>query len=222
MTFDEIVNEVLDRYNLSAASARDRVGRSVNERYKQLCSSMGLQTASRSTTPVTAVTVVGNRNVTFGSSSTKVQKIITVFDATITPAAGVFQERSVDYLRNQSDAGDSSREYAILAMGAWTVTIFLGGIPTTVRTLSADVELNKATLDGDDVPAFAEAYHDILIHYASAVELEKLEKLDAARAKKAESEARASELRMYIAKSAYLDIIAGGRGTARLGQPLIV
>ena len=222
MTFDEIVNEVADRMNLSAPSALDRIGRSVNERYKQLCSSVGLQTSIRSTTPVTSATAIGSRNVTFGSATTKVQKIITVFDATVTPAAGTFTERSVEYLRNQSDSGDQSREYGILAMGAFTVTIFLGGVPTTVRTLSADVELNKATLAGTDVPAFSEAFHDVLILYAMAVELDKLEKKDAAVDKKKESEWRASELRMYIAKSAYLDIIAGGRGTARLGQPLVV
>lgn len=221
MTFDEIVYDVMDRLNLSAASAQDRIGRSVNERYKQLCASMGIQTSARSTTPVTSPTVIGSRNVTFGSATTKVQKIITVFDATISPAVGVFTERSVDHLRNQSDSGDRSREFAVLAMGAFTVTIFLGGTPTTVRTLSADVELNKATLAGTDVPAFAEAYHNILTTYGMSIELEKMEKKDAAREKKAESEYLASELRMYIAKSGYLDIIAGGRGAFVL-PPLMV
>lgn len=220
MTFDDMTNEVADRYNLSAASARDRIGRSINECYKALCSSIGLQTSARGS--ATANTAIGSRTVTFGPTPVKVQKIIDVYDATVAPTVGKFIERSFEYLRDSYDSGDQSREFAIQLMGATSVTVFLGGTATTVRTLTADVEINKATLVGTDVPAFAEAFHDILLTYASSIELEKLEKYDAAQQKMKQSKDRTSELRMYIAKSAYKDVIAGSRGSARSGQPLII
>lgn len=215
-----MVSEICDRYNLSAPSARDRIGRSINECYKALCSSIGLQTSARGT--ATSATSIGSRVVTFGPSPTKVQKILSVYDATVSPAVGTFNERTFEYLRDSQDSGDQSREFAIQLMGADSVTIFLGGTATTVRTLTADVEVNKATLAGVDVPAFAESFHDILLKYASSIELDKLEKYDAAEKKMRQFEDRTSELRMYIAKSAYKDIIAGSRGSARSGQPLII
>jgi hypothetical protein len=161
--------------------------------------------------------------VTFGPTPVKVQKIIDVYDATLPPTVGHYTERSFEYLRDAADAGENSRDFAIQLMGSSSVTIFLGGTATTVRTLSADVEINKETLAGTDVPAFAEAYHDILLTYATSIELDKLEKYDAAAKKMAQSDDRVAELRMYIAKSAYKDVIAGSRGgNSRMGVPLII
>ena len=69
--------------------------------------------------------------------------------------------------------------------------------------LTADVEVNLATLSGVGVPAFAESFHDLLVYGAVAIELEKMEKYELAKAQEARCEGRISELRMFIAKSAY-------------------
>ncbi len=213
MNFTELVTEVLERLNLSSTDATARIGRVVNERYRWLASSIGMETTVRGT--ATANTVVGNRSLTFGPKPIGVEKLFAVYDATTTPFT-VLDELSFDEMRNRQVGTDPPQRYAIQLMAATSVTILLDCTPATIYTLTADVETTLATLSGLNVPAFPESYHDALIYGAMATELEKMEKYDLAKAQEKRFEERASQLRLFIAKSAYLDFYQGK--TARSGR----
>jgi len=99
-------------------------------------------------------------------------------------------------------------------MGASSTTIYLDCIPTSVFILSADVYERTTTLSGTDEPLFDENYHDILVHWGKVPELLKMEKADLSEKAEADGEKRLSELRMFIAKSSYLDIYQGKQSSS--------
>lgn len=217
MTFTDIVNEVADRCDLTSATALTRIGREVNERYRWLASSVGFSTIQL-VPGVTANTVVGNRSLTFGTTGTKVEKILSLYNAAYTPPQ-VLGQISFDQMRNQALGTDPPQQYAIQTMGDHTVTVYLGATPATIYALTADVLSNLTDLSGTNVPAFAEDYHDILVYGPLGSEYMRMEKPELARVYDNESErapglfqVRAAQLRYYIAKSAYLDIYQARTG----------
>lgn len=206
MTFQDIQNEVMDRLGKSSGVARSRVGRSINERYRWLASSIGLQTSARGV--VTADTVIGNRVLTFGPTPTQVEKLYTVFDAATTPIT-VLGEVSFGELRDRRVSTGKARFYAVQTMGATSVTIMLNATPTAIYTLSADAQVNLSILSGAQVPVFAESYHDLLLYGAMATELELDGKYDEAKVQEMRCKERTADLRLFIAKSAYQEIYQG-------------
>lgn len=207
MTFTDIVGEIADRLNLTSAKAIARIGRSVNERYKWLASSLYLETTVRRA--ITATTTIGNRSLVFNC-----QKTYSVFNSAFTPVH-VLRETDFDTLRNQPVGTDPPQEYAIQLMGASTVTVYLSSVPATAYALGADADVNLATLSGMETPAFAESFHDILVYGGMATELDKMEKYDLAEVQNGRFEQRLSELRLYIALSAYHTVIQGSRADRR-------
>lgn len=211
MTFQEIVSETANRLNLTSDDAINRIGRAVNERYKWALSSIGMQTSRRET--VTSPTIIGQETLVFPNPLTPtapgVEKLYSVFNAAVTPKE-FLDLYSVEELRTQiGTSTDPTHSYAIWRVGPSSVTILLGSIPTTVYTLSADVEENLSTLSNADVPDFPEDFHHILLYGAMATELEKLEKYDLADRQEKRFNDRLSDLRMYIIKSGFLDINQG-------------
>lgn len=201
MTFADIQTEVSDRLNLTSAKALARIGRSINERYRWLASSIGMQTVTQTT--VSANTVIGSQLVTFNA-----EKLFSVYNPAYTPPI-VLDIISPDELRNEFTSTDPPTQCAILNMGASTVTIKINTVAATVYALGADAEVNIQTLSGTMVPAFAEDYHSLLVYGAMATELDHLEKYDMAKVQEARFTTRMSELRLFIAKSAYLNIYQG-------------
>ena len=110
---------------------------------------------------------------------------------------------------------DDERDFAIYSTTAITVTIVLNSIPTTAHTLYAEGLSNVASLSGSGTPAFAEDFHDILVFGAVADELRKMEKVQLAKDAEDDFERRLSDLRMFIAKSAYLDMYQGKTNSER-------
>lgn len=201
-TFLELVNEVTDRLNLTSDQAISRVGREINSRYKRVTSSIGLITSRRA--QVTKVVTIGNKSVAFSG--------ITHIDAVIDKSSGndvILREATVDELREAPDVGEPPKTYAVFSTTTTTVTILLDGTPATAYTLYADGLATASTLAGSGSPAFAEDFHDILVFGAVADELRKMEKPQLADVAEADFERRLSDLRMFIAKSAYLDQFQG-------------
>lgn len=83
MTFSDIVSEVAEDLNLTTTTATTRIGRTINRRYKEILSSIGLEPSVRAT--ATASTVIGDRNLTF----TSVLKILSVFDNYAKPVVSI-------------------------------------------------------------------------------------------------------------------------------------
>ncbi len=121
----------------------------------------------------------------------------------------VLNERTFDDLRNSILTTQPPQEYAIARMGSTSVTIYLDCLPTSVFILSADIIESTTTLSGASSPVFGENFHDILVHGGKVPELLKMEKPDLADAAEEDFQRRLSELRFFIAKSAYLSIYQG-------------
>lgn len=207
MTFDNIVSKVATRLNLTSAATLVRIGEEVNERYREVASSIGLGPTVRGT--ATATTVVGTRTLTFDC-----QKIWSVYDADNDPPTMVWEE-TFELLRERGESSGTPQYYAIQLMGASTVTILLHPEPDAVNVLTADVERTLSDLAGEQEPAFSHDFHDILVRGAMADELYKMEKYDLSGAQEEKFEKRLSELRLFIAKSAYLEIYQGKRSRNR-------
>lgn len=208
MTFTDLQNEIAERLNLTSTTALARIGRSINEGYKQIASSIGISLTAERVEGVTATTTINQQTLTFGPTPTPVEKILIVYNKAFTPPF-VLDERSVDELRNEVTIGDPAQEYAIESMGADSVTILLNSIPGTQYVLTADVLSNRSTLSGTMKPAFTEDYHNMLLWLAMGIELEKMEKYDKSAVQMKKYEDRMGEYRLYVAVSAYKRIVQG-------------
>lgn len=217
-TFTEIVTRVAARTNLRTPAEVALVGEFVNQRYRQVASSVGMAPVARTT--ATAVTTSGNRYLTFGPTPTPVVKILAVYDATTTPPTSL-DERTVDSVRMGIVVSDKATRYAIYSTTAKSVTVLLNSASTTTYTLTADVLTTVTALNGLLTPNFSEDYHDILEYGALADVYDDKEKPTQAAKFETKYEDRLKELRYYLAKSAYLQIAQGIRQNNRQLVPVV-
>src|SRR3990167_1372406 len=200
MTFTEIRTEVAERLNLTSTTALARIGRSINQRHREVASSVGMQTTGR-ITGVVAHTAIGSRTIAF-----PLQKVFTVYDTNYTGPL-ILGELSYHEMRiRPTFSGDPSRAYAVQSVTGSTTTLLLDSTPATVHTLTADGEASLMTLSGTMAPLFPENFHDLLIAGTMAIEYEKMEKQPLADVQENKFQQRISELRFFLAKSAWLDI----------------
>lgn len=195
MTFTEMVERVAKRLNLTSDEAMQRIGEEVNDEYGVLISTLGMAALIR--TSETEQTVIGDRFITF-----ELDKITAVYNpARPLPPLG---QITVDEMRNRRVRSDPPREYAIYRMGALTTTLLLDCTPATAYDLTADGYSNKVAMAEDDEPDFSEKFHPLLVYAVMEIELNKMEKPDMAKIMGAKKQQLISDLRFYIAKSAYL------------------
>lgn len=197
-----MTTEVMDRLNLTSSEASDRIGRAINNRYRRVTSSIGMELTRRVTVSNTAT--IGNRTITFEG----VEKLINVTDRSDTPYI-ILDEVTNDEMIKLPIRSDPPRNYAIVRYYSNAVDIYLDSIPATAFTLYADAHNEVINLAGDDEPEFSESFHDVLIFGAMAEEYRRMEKIDYARDSEQDYERRLSDLRMWLAKSAYLDLYQG-------------
>lgn len=208
MIFDEIVAEVCELLNLTSDEAKSRVSRRINTRYRRVTSSIGMETSRRQTVP--QIVTIGNRSVTF----TSVEKLLGVIRKEGTKDMPLDQVTKDDmYLLPIKN--DPPHNFAVTAMTTDTVTVYLDAIPATAYTLYGDALVSLTTLNGQQTPAFPESFHDILVFGVMADEYRKMEKPQLARDAEMDYEKRLSDLRMFIAKSAYLDAYQGKNAVYR-------
>lgn len=219
-TFTQLVSKVADRMNLTSATAITRIGDSINEAYKQVASTIGIQVIERKV--ATATTTIGNRSLVFGPTPIAVEKVLSVFNTAYTPPQ-VLVEVSFEELRDQVPGTDPAQRWALQLMGADNVTIFLDTSPGSAYTLSADVMANVGTLSGAMMPALPEDYHNVLLYWALAIELDKQEKYEFSARKLTQYENRLADLRYFIASSAYKTLYQGKTGaeTSYASVPLV-
>jgi len=214
MTFTEMVQEVADRTGMNSQTGLALIGRAVNERYRQMASSVGFSMVQRTT--ATATSTAGQQTITFGPTPTPVQKILAVYDATVSPVR-MLDEFSVDTIRSGFLVTAAATQYANnYQTTAKSVTILVNSKATTPYTLTADVLSNLTNLTGVQTPNFAEDFHDALVKGAMATVFDSKEKTALAGKYEKMFEDRCGELRYYYAKSAYLQIAQGIRKNSRV------
>lgn len=151
---------------------------------------------------------IGNSQVVF----TGIEKVNAIIDKS-SGSDVPLTEISLDSLHVAPSRTEPPKFYAIYSTGTSTVTIQVDCVPTTTFTLYADGIANLSTISGNQSPAFPESFHDILVFGALADEYRKMEKVPLARDAEGDFERRLSDLRMFIAKSAYIDIYQGTNNT---------
>ena len=191
----------MDRLNLSSTEASTRIGKAINRKYRLITTSIGLQLSRRVT--VAEVVNIGSALVTFANA----EKIIEVVNRGSSPHR-TLREVTIEELRNRAPYGDGDApsHYAIRSHTSNSVTIELNKQPTTAFTLHVDLHQTVADLSGTGEPAFPESFHDIVIEGVLSDELRKMEKPQLAAIAQREYERILSDLRMWIAKSNYMDV----------------
>lgn len=204
MTFTELRTEIMDRLNLTSSAASTRVGRAINRVYRKVTSSIGLELSRRVT--IQQAVSIGVSTVTF----TNTEKVINVYNRSVSPYK-LLDLVTIDELEGLQPfvAGGNPTKYALSSQTSDTVTVLINCIPQTAFVLYADVHTAVADLSGTQEPAFPESFHDVIIEGVLADELRKMEKPQLAGMAKVEYDRILSDLRMWIAKTGYLDNYQG-------------
>lgn len=197
MTFTEIVTEITNRLNLTSTAASTRIGLEVNRYYKRVTTALNLKTSRQGT--VTQAMVAASREVTFSG----VEKIDRIIDNSAS-AWTVLTQITYDEMRDTKATTSAPTKWAIKTVTGTTVIVMFDCAAPDTRVLTADGQLVGSTLSGSNVPAFPESFHDVLVEGVLQDEYKKQEKTDLASMSKSEYEQRLSDLKMFMAKSAYL------------------
>lgn len=209
MTFNEIVARTLDRLNLSSAAATTRIRERVNEAYKEVTTAIGLDTSRHTDTVYTFNSTVDTDLPTFEILGyEKIARILLMSDAD-TPLRVLPQVQYDEIATNTQRTGLPS-QWAVKSVSHGTVTVLLDGFPAGEDfILKIDGYPVADELVEDQVPAFPESFHDVLIEHAMMNELRKMEKDKLAVIAQGRYEKRLSDLRYFLAKAAYLDVQQG-------------
>lgn len=185
-----------------------RIGKELNIRYRQVTSSIGLITSRRVT--VARIAVINNRNLTFNGVERLDTVYYTIVGTNNVPKNKILDEITNDEMIDLIPGTGFPRRYCVINYAPNAVTIEVDAIPTNpVYTLNASGLSGVSTLTGTVSPQFPASFHDILIYGIKADEFIRKEKAQLAADAEQKFEARLSDLRMFIAKSAYLDIHRG-------------
>ena len=200
MTFLEIQDAVMDSLNLTSDDARERVKNTINRKYREVQSSVRMDLTRRTT--VSGQTASGVSTMVVSGA-----KIFDVYDKdNLKTTLG---QVSLTQLRNM----DAPQEvvgipyiWAEANRVAESTTIELFPQPTAANWLYFDVLDNATDLSDDaDEPTFPADFHDILVEAARYEELRKMDKMmPLAQESFGRFKERMSDLRYFLAKSAYL------------------
>lgn len=204
MIVDQIITEICERLGLTSDEAKSRVFRELNSRYRRLTSSIGLEPTRRQ--QITGTLEAESNLLT---ASIAVEKILAVIDKD-SGIAVTLPQVTPDEINSLTVLTDRPKH--------WAVGPYSTGIATALTdcvrlagdiTLYMDVITTLNTSDNTSEPNFPASFHDILIYGVMADEYRRMEKVQLAHDCEIDYERRLSDLRMFIAKSAYLDIMQG-------------
>lgn len=209
MTFTEIVAEVADRLNLTSSAAMIRIGKYVNKRYRWVTSGIGLQTSRRVVLDVEIdPTDVGSTLPEY--TFTDIEKILKITMTADNGGVTVLKEKTYDEITMIGTISRLPRSWAVKRMGSGEVIVVFDSFPAT-DTFTVHVEGYEIpeVLEDDMEPYLPASFHDILVEGAMSDEYMKMEKPGMAQAAEAIFTQRYSDLRMFIATSAWKDIAQG-------------
>ena len=207
MTFKEVQDRVMARFNLTSDDARDRIKNHINERLRRAQTSCSMGRVRRGT--VITNTVDGVNTIT----PIGVIKHIT----TSIPAQRVILvERSPDQLRNLDIGNEQTgvpRKFAITNIHPDGFTMQLSPVPGDVYAVHIDgILVGGDMVEDEEIPGLPEDFHDLLVFGALADEYDKTDD-DQSEKFKREYKDRLKDLRYFVAKAVYLRRVQGG-GTA--------
>jgi hypothetical protein len=207
MTMNELVEYIAEDLNTPSLEAKTRIAHSINVRYKQVTSSIGLIPSRRAESE--AVATIGDRIMTFDG----IEKVDAVFRkiSDVDPATRIVKldELTDDEMLDAPLVAEPPTKFSIISVDPTSVSVKINCVPETGFSIYANGLANASTLTSNDQPAFPESFHDILLHGVRADEYRRREKMVLAREAEGMFQSRLSDLRMFIAKSAYLEVYRG-------------
>jgi hypothetical protein len=191
----------MTRLGLTAESQRLRIRDEINDRLRQVTSTLNLGRTRRASKTFT--TVSGTATVVASGIST----LETLYDPTTRKRP--LEEVSMPWIRARDAASSVTGAPEVYAVQTHTndvLTLRLYPKPDAVYSLLADVFATGTELDSpEDEPAFPSDFHDLLVDGVLADEYNRVEKArPMAQAHEAKFEKRLSELRLHVARSAWL------------------
>jgi len=207
LTFQEIVDEVMNRLNLSSQDARDRISKRVNTRYRRVTTLLGL-TASRFIKTTYTVNVANFP--VLPDMRIEMENVTRVIRLNDTPTVQVLRPTTYDELTSSPTYSRLPDKWAIKEIGNNFVIITLDAFPTgTDFTLAIEGYRSMLNLQDNDEPLFPESFHDILVEGVMADEHRKMEKPQLAEEDEAKYALILSDLKYYVAKTIYQDVYQG-------------
>lgn len=210
MTFTQIKTRIMSFCALSSTEADTRIGIAINEHYRRVTASLGLEPV-RFVTRSVAMTI-GVQTVTF----TEIEKIDRILDTTDSAAVRLITETSVHEIRSAQPGSDQPSTWALQNTDADSVVAIFDTVPQTAYSLTADGTSTLGYMSGSDEPLFSESFHDILSFLVIAEEMLKKEKIALAREfssgdenKPGRAETAIRDLRFKIADSPTRDTQQG-------------
>ena len=215
-TFSTLVRQVADRLNLTSDMAMTRIGERLNERYREVTSSIGLITSRRQVLPFTFNSIADTTLPELTIEGFEKIARITLVDPLTIPNRPL-DELTYDEITNTTTGSGLPRAWAVKKMLSGKVEIVLDAFPdATDFDVKVDGYEIADTLADDAEPAFPADFHDILVAGAMADEYDKMEKPQLALKQEQRFQHRLSALRLFIAVSGYLEIYQGKTRTNRL------
>jgi hypothetical protein len=206
VTFNELVQNVLARAELTSNAAQARVEAAINSMYGRVTSRCGIDHSSRRET-VTANTVIGSKFVTING----IEKLLLVRNSEGRP----LDEKTVHQLDQQIPTTSAPAAYAVYRVGSNTVTIQLDCNAQSVQVLTCSGLEVSDTLSGSLEPAFPRSFHYIIAEGVLEQEFRKKGKdhIVLAQMAKAEYEDGVNRLALYLDSSAMLVVRQGEAAT---------
>lgn len=204
MTLDYMANSVMSRLNLTSDTARARIEDSLNDANRALTSSLGLITSRH---VVNEVEYDPDTYLTLPYITvTGMEKILRIQLLLPDSRPRRLDERSFDDITDLTTFTAPSAyptAWAPQLHGSGSVTFVIDDYPDEPFTLSIDGYDTYTELEGDDEPTWPASFHDVLIEGVIADELLKMEKDKLAAIADGKYQQRLSDLRFFLAKSAY-------------------
>jgi hypothetical protein len=221
MTFAKIVTRIMEKLNYRTDEAQARIEDTVNDYYKELTSSLGLDTSRRTTTDFSIISTSPSYTTLPEIQFEEFEKIISILyiPSGTNPQPQVLEQITYDSMLQLPTEGRVPQRWAVKSANANSVTVLLDGYPAaTTFTLRVTGTGLASTLDGIDEPSFAESFHNALYWATLMDEYIRLEKGQLATLASSRYEKRLSDLRLFIAKSAFMDIQQGKDNPLRPNQ----
>lgn len=207
MTFDQIVSDVCEQLSLTSAEAIARVGRRVNQRYKRVCTKVGLTALRRATNPFTTTTFTRDQTIPG-------EKVIAI---TIAGQTKHLDSISYGEMQERVPGTGNPTRWALKRQNATDSVIQFDSTFNTAVDLLVEVEETGTTLSGANEPRFPESFHEILVFGAKADELKKKEKLALAKDAESDFDRVLAELTYHIAVNGYKDLVSGSKQSRTAG-----
>lgn len=206
MTFSAIKTAIKNRLGLTSTEADTRVGDLLNEHYREITASIGLNVSRRAKVP--AATVASSNEVTF----VNIENIEAVKKESVTPHLILVRVpwEEIQERHPETSTSNTPGSYAVKSITATGITIVLDRNAKSAYTLWAHGMSTVSDLTGNMEPLFPQSYHFILKERVLMDEYMRMEKKDLAAITFQRAEKGLSDLRMFIAKNGFLEINQGG------------